>query len=73
MLFYHDFVFYLQRAQTGIWPTPSITLGTGKPKGEPQTLPSSYKPGEKSGEIKPEEKIKQVGMNCLEGMLFAEL
>ena len=52
--------FYLQRAQTGIWPTPSITLGTGKPKGDPQSLPSTYKPGE----IKPEEKIKQVGLLC---------
>ena len=60
-----------------MWPTASITLGTGKPKTEAQSLPSSYKPGgppggpgglggpgvEKSGEIKPSEKIKQVREN----------
>ena len=53
-------LFSLQRAQTGIWPTPSITLGTGKPKGDLQSLPSSYKSGDGRGEIKPEEKMSQV-------------
>jgi hypothetical protein len=37
-----------------MWPQPSITLGTGKPK------PESQHPSSKMGEIKPEEKIKQV-------------
>lgn len=45
----------LQAAQTGMWPQPSITLGTGKPKQE------SHQPS-KMGEIKPEEKIKQVNV-----------
>ncbi|XP_053407749.1 daf-12-interacting protein 1-like isoform X2 [Mercenaria mercenaria] len=40
-------------AQTGMWPQPSITLGTGKPKPDPQH------PSSKMGELKPEEKIKQ--------------
>ena len=46
-----------------MWPTPSITLGTGKPKLEPPGAVGAggmYKPGDKAGEIKPEEKIKQV-------------
>lgn len=49
-------VYILQAAQTGMWPQPSITLGTGKPKSEPH-------PASKMGEIKPEEKIKQVRLD----------
>ncbi|XP_052773895.1 probable JmjC domain-containing histone demethylation protein 2C isoform X3 [Mya arenaria] len=51
-------------AQTGMWPQPSITLGTGKPKTE---HPSPHHPAHPSpqhlatiqGDIQPEQKIKQ--------------
>ena len=64
-------VFPLQAAQTGMWPQPSITLGTGKPKTEPQSphhsqTHSPHHPphlaAKIQGEIAPEEKIKQVCM-----------